>query len=57
MLGLSGYQAHQLVLFGEFDHILPWLFRRLEENQDGFGAVQFEQKELKRYLWQRCVQH
>ena len=32
-LGLAGYNAHKLVLFGEFDEVFPWLLRRLDENR------------------------
>ena len=29
-LGQRGYNAHKLVLFGDFEQIFPWLLRRLE---------------------------
>ena len=32
-LGLRGYNVSKLLLFGAFDDILPWLLRRLDENQ------------------------
>ena len=39
-LGLSGHNACKLVPYGDFDDVLPWLLRRLEENQDVLGAGQ-----------------
>eukprot|EP00939_MAST-03C_sp_MAST-3C-sp1_P004324 g4324.t1 len=41
-LGLSGYNALKLVLFGEFEEIYPWLLRRLEENRDVLGGAHDE---------------
>lgn len=32
-LGLSGYNVAKLIPFGPFDDLLPWLLRRLDENQ------------------------
>lgn len=53
-LGNSGYNVNKLVCFGNFEEILPWLLRRLQENQDIFGAMQGERylfmKELQRRL-------
>lgn len=40
----SGYNASKLVPFGVFEKILPWLLRRLDENNDLFGAMQSERK-------------
>jgi len=38
-LGNEGYNAHKLVLFGDFSEVFPWLLRRLDENQDVMGAT------------------
>jgi len=38
-LGDQGYNAHKLVLFGDFSEVFPWLLRRLDENQDVMGAT------------------
>lgn len=32
-LAEEGYPVSKLVLFGEFDELMPWMIRRLEENQ------------------------
>ncbi len=32
-LGLAGYNVSKLVIYGQFEEVLPWLLRRLEENQ------------------------
>ena len=32
-LGEGGYNTHKLVTFGAFEQVLPWLLRRLHENQ------------------------
>ncbi|KAK3264151.1 hypothetical protein CYMTET_27087 [Cymbomonas tetramitiformis] len=32
-LALSGHNALKLVTFGKFEEVLPWLLRRLQENQ------------------------
>ena len=53
-LGLSGYNACKLVPYGEFDELLPWMLRRLEENSDVVNAGQQEKyllwKEVRRRL-------
>eukprot|EP01038_Epipyxis_sp_PR26KG_P006421 gene6421-8838_t len=46
-LGLNGFHSTKLVTFGNFDNLLPWLIRRLHENQDGLGSMKTERK----YLW------
>lgn len=46
-LGQAGYNSNQLVLFGEFQEIFPWLLRRLEENSDMLSAM----AEQKHFLW------
>jgi proline dehydrogenase len=32
-LGKLGYNSNKLILFGEFDELMPWIFRRLDENK------------------------
>jgi len=41
-LGIGGYNALKLVPYGDFDEVLPWLLRRLIENQDMLGGCQNE---------------
>lgn len=41
-LGQGKYNTYKLVPYGAFEEILPWLLRRLDENQDIFGAMQRE---------------
>ena len=41
-LGQCAYNTYKLVPYGAFEEILPWLLRRLDENQDVFGAMQSE---------------
>mmetsp|Transcript_6869 Transcript_6869/g.10868 ORF Transcript_6869/g.10868 Transcript_6869/m.10868 type:complete len:467 (+) Transcript_6869:162-1562(+) len=52
-LGDQGYNAHKLVLFGDFSEVFPWLLRRLDENQDVMGATIAEAGLLKKELWRR----
>jgi hypothetical protein len=54
-LGLAGYNAHKLVLFGEFDEVFPWLLRRLDENRDMLGAAQLELPLVHAELRRRCL--
>ena len=53
-LGLAGYNSNKLVSFGIFEDVVPWLCRRLDENNDLFGAMQGERhllaKEIKRRI-------
>lgn len=37
-LGVAGYNATKLVVFGDMREVLPWLMRRVQENRDAFGA-------------------
>lgn len=53
-LGLAGYNAHKLVPYGSFDEILPWLLRRLAENQDALGACATERPLLRAELARRA---
>ena len=52
-LGLEGFNALKLVPFGAFEEVLPWLLRRLEENQDGLAAAADERPLLRRELGRR----
>ena len=54
-LGLAGCSAHKLVPYGSFDEILPWLLRRLEENQDALGACATERPLLRAELARRLA--
>lgn len=53
-LGLAGYNALKLVLFGNFVDVFPWLLRRLDENADMLGAMAKERhllwKEIERRM-------
>lgn len=52
-LARSGYNAHKLVLFGDFFEIFPWMLRRLDENADMLSAMSLERKFLWREVRQR----
>ncbi|CAE8626839.1 unnamed protein product [Polarella glacialis] len=52
-LGLAGYNASKLVVFGEMREVLPWLLRRVEENKDAFGSQASELEVLRRELYRR----
>ena len=52
-LGLEGYNALKLVLFGDFDEIYPWLIRRLEENREIFGGAHDEYELIMEELYVR----
>jgi proline dehydrogenase len=54
-LGLRGYNAAKLVPFGEFEELLPWLLRRLDENQDALGAMQTDRKVFRDELMRRMT--
>ena len=43
----AGYNALKLVPYGRFDEVMPWLLRRLEENQDALGAAADERPLLR----------
>ena len=43
-LAQAGYNASKLVPYGPFEKLLPWLLRRLDENQDMFGAMQTDRQ-------------
>ena len=38
-LGLANYNVSKLILFGDFEDILPWLLRRLDENNVNFNII------------------
>ena len=52
-LGLAGCNAHKLVPYGSFEEVLPWLLRRLEENQDALGACATERPLLRAEVGRR----
>eukprot|EP00967_Tisochrysis_lutea_P008600 scaffold10256_cov31-Tisochrysis_lutea.AAC.3 len=54
-LGLTGYNAYKLLPFGEFSQILPWLFRRLDENRDILAAAAIERPLLRHEIWRRAA--
>ena len=54
--GLSGFNSLKLLCYGDFGEVLPWLLRRLQENQDVFGAMAsqrhlFLREARRRVLW------
>jgi len=52
-LGLGGYNALKLVPFGAFEEVLPWMLRRLEENQSALGAAAIERPLLRAEVGRR----
>lgn len=42
LLGLHQYNSLKLISYGSFQELLPWILRRLEENESIFGAMQQE---------------
>ncbi|GAB5359196.1 hypothetical protein AAMO2058_000523800 [Amorphochlora amoebiformis] len=52
-LGTAGYNAHKLVLYGEFNDVFPWLLRRLDENKDSLGATVEESRVIWQGIWER----
>jgi hypothetical protein len=54
-LGLAGLNALKLVPFGHFSQVLPWLLRRLEENQDALAAAATERPLLRGELQRRAA--
>ena len=55
-LSLNQFNSYKLVCFGKFSQVYPWLIRRLQENQDIFGAMQSDRNLLWREL-QRRMNH
>ena len=54
-VGLRGYNALKLVPYGRFDEVMPWLLRRLEENQDALGAAADERPLLRGEVGRRIA--
>eukprot|EP00607_Mallomonas_marina_P010371 CAMPEP_0182421946 /NCGR_PEP_ID=MMETSP1167-20130531/7522_1 /TAXON_ID=2988 /ORGANISM="Mallomonas Sp, Strain CCMP3275" /LENGTH=399 /DNA_ID=CAMNT_0024599595 /DNA_START=165 /DNA_END=1364 /DNA_ORIENTATION=- len=54
-LGDSGYNAHKLFAYGEFKDVMPFLIRRMNENQDAFGALQFDRALINQELKRRFI--
>ena len=54
-LGLAGLNSLKLVPYGELVQVLPWLLRRLDENQDGLGAAAEERPLLRAELRRRLA--
>jgi hypothetical protein len=46
-LGKGGYNVSKLILYGKFDALMPWMLRRLEENQDSLGGLLLESNVIK----------
>jgi hypothetical protein len=40
------YNATKLLVYGQYGEVLPWLLRRLQENQDVLGSAKRERKLL-----------
>ena len=51
--GTATHNATKLLVYGDFDQVLPWMLRRLQENQDVLGAAARERSLLWRELWRR----
>jgi proline dehydrogenase len=53
-LATRNFNAYKLACFGDFVQVYPWLLRRMQENQDIFGAMQTDRyllwAELKRRI-------
>jgi hypothetical protein len=46
-LGKEGYNVSKLILYGKFEELMPWMLRRLEENQDSLGGLHLESDVIK----------
>ena len=55
-LGARGFNAHKLVPYGKLEEVLPWLLRRLDENQDALGASAIERPLLRGEVRRRALQ-
>jgi hypothetical protein len=51
--GTATHNATKLLVYGDFDQVLPWMLRRLQENQDVLGAAARERSLLWRELRRR----
>lgn len=49
----DSYNVAKLLVYGDFDQVLPWMLRRLQENQDVLGAAARERSLLWRELRRR----
>ncbi|CAK9118073.1 unnamed protein product [Durusdinium trenchii] len=54
-LGLAGYNASKLLVFGQIHEVLPWLLRRTRENRDAFGAQAHELPVLRNEIRRRLL--
>jgi hypothetical protein len=54
-LGLGGCNSHKLVPYGAFEEVLPWLLRRLDENNDALAAAAIERPLLRAELRRRAL--
>jgi len=52
-LAAKQFRVSKLLLFGSFKDVLPWLLRRLDENQDGLSSMQQEKHVLQREVYER----
>ena len=55
-LGARGFNALKLVPYGKLEEVLPWLLRRLDENQDALGASAIERPLLRGEVRRRALQ-
>lgn len=51
----QGFNALKLVPYGELQQVLPWLLRRLDENQDMLGASAAERPLLRQEVRRRAL--
>jgi hypothetical protein len=49
----GSHNVTKLLVYGDFDQVLPWMLRRLQENQDVLGAAARERSLLWRELRRR----
>eukprot|EP00913_Durusdinium_trenchii_P007655 g7192.t1 len=54
-LGLAGYNASKLLVFGQIHEVLPCLRRRTRENRDAFGAQAHELPVLRNEIRRRLL--
>ena len=54
-LGIDGFNAYKLVTYGRNEQVLPWLLRRLEENQDALAAAAEERPLLRAEVRRRAL--
>ena len=51
--GEATHNSNKLLVYGDFDEVLPWMLRRLQENQDVLGAAARERALLWREVGRR----